>query len=362
MRPLQRSRQSTWRFIPWPRSFSGPELALTIEAYAATAELSWWLHVYDTEEALAARLEAGGHIVQRRNSYTAVNLVLSPSADRSATIISVLGQVDAVAALVLSVPNGATVWADSSPRTVDVGFDVTTDAGGGDPDLTSATLRAFHQLLWSKPLPDGRVLTLDRMRSGAYLFHESELGTFYLASDGIGGPAYDRSYTKQMRGIVAQFDAAEIAALRQTYLTIGGFIVFPGNKVDGRATINGARGLDRRIADRIDLTLACIRGYYLGDDNPYTNPLADALARYADFFDLFTDFAGYTQYFLLQDLADPVTGAIDFRLPFHGFDDHNHTAFPRSRDEYSAYSAKAIAFVEARNRRIAAWAAEHLST
>ena len=45
------------------------------------------------------------------------------------------------------------------------------------------------------------------------------------------------------------------------------------------------------IRDRFDLTLECIRRHYL--DEP--SPLSATLARYADFFGLFGDFAGYVR-------------------------------------------------------------------
>lgn len=40
---------------------------------------------------------------------------------------------------------------------VDTTFNVYTDARGGDPDSTSPTLRAYHKILWSKPLPNGKM-------------------------------------------------------------------------------------------------------------------------------------------------------------------------------------------------------------
>lgn len=58
---------------------------------------------------------------------------------------------------------------------VDTGFDFTTDCvywdgfwdsgtlfgcGRSDPDSASKTLKQYHQLLWSKPLPNGQVMTL----------------------------------------------------------------------------------------------------------------------------------------------------------------------------------------------------------
>ena len=43
---------------------------------------------------------------------------------------------------------------------IDIHFDVQTDSKGKDPDSASPTLRAYHQLLWSKPLPNGQEMKL----------------------------------------------------------------------------------------------------------------------------------------------------------------------------------------------------------
>jgi hypothetical protein len=52
---------------------------------------------------------------------------------------------------------------------LDITFNVYTDANGGDPDSTSQTLRSYHKLLWSKPLPNGQTFELDNKKSGTYL-------------------------------------------------------------------------------------------------------------------------------------------------------------------------------------------------
>ncbi|WP_253190629.1 hypothetical protein [Arthrobacter sp. SRS-W-1-2016] len=128
--------------------------------------------------------------------------------------------------------------------------------------------------------------------------------------------------------------------------TVGSSIVFPGNKVDGKMTINGARGFNSKIADRFDLTLECIRRYYDGRQQP--SPLEDVLLRYDKFFDLFRDFNGYVDFFLLQDLLkDDAT--IDF---FHDFDDFKTPAVPQDEAEYLKYLAKSNSFISARNARI----------
>lgn len=128
---------------------------------------------------------------------------------------------------------------------------------------------------------------------------------------------------------------------------MGSSILFPGNRIDGKPTINGARGLHGSIADRFDLTLECIRRHYLGE----RSPLAEVLSRYGDFFELFDDFAGYVSFFLLEDLLEP-DGAIRF---FHHFDDFSTPAVPRTVDSYLDYVNASNAFIQARNRRIDAF-------
>jgi hypothetical protein len=59
--------------------------------------------------------------------------------------------------------------------------------------------------------------------------------------------------------------------------TIGGMMLFPGNRIGRQMTINGARGFHPRIKDRFDLTVECIRRHYLNVDSP----LSATLARYA---------------------------------------------------------------------------------
>ena len=97
--------------------------------------------------------------------------------------------------------------------------------------------------------------------------------------------------------------------------TIGGMMVFPGNQINRKWTINQARGCIRAISDRFDLTLECIRRHYI--DEP--SPLGDTLARYADFFGLFGDFAGYVDFFHLQDLVNEATPTVKFFMRFEDF-------------------------------------------
>lgn len=135
-------------------------------------------------------------------------------------------------------------------------------------------------------------------------------------------------------------------------------MVFPKYQVVvGKPTINQARGWNRAtIGDRMDLTLECIRRHYAGDS---ATPLGETLARYADFFDLLTDFRGYVDFFLLQDLVTLDYSAVNFFTDFDGT--FSSSAVPRDLATYTRFRKASIAFVLARNARIAAWATEHLS-
>lgn len=182
-----------------------------------------------------------------------------------------------------------------SPQ-IDITYDLRIDASGKDPDIHSPTLRSYHKLLWSKPLPSGAMFILDDKTPGVYLHHKSALGEFSLASDGVI-PTY--TYWKKLSHIIKQVpEEARINFLYLAY-TIGGFMVFPGNRIEMKPTINGERGFNQKIADRLDLTLECIRRHYLGE----VSPMSATLKRYKNFFDLFEDFRGYIDFFLLNDLV-----------------------------------------------------------
>ena len=110
-------------------------------------------------------------------------------------------------------------------------------------------------------------------------------------------------------------------------------------------TINGARGVNHKIQDRFDLTLECIRRLYLNQQSPLT----DVLERNANFFKLFSDFRGYVDYFLLQDLVEADYEEIKF---WSSFDNFETAPLPKDKYEYLSYKSKLQDFVQARNQRI----------
>ena len=228
---------------------------------------------------------------------------------------------------------------------IDTCFDFRTDAQGKDPDRFSPTLRRYHRLLWSKPLPCGVIFDLDETRPGIYLHHRSELGEFFLASDTVV-PTFTRWHA--MQPIITQFSQTEIDEFLTPCYSIGGMLIFPGNKIGNRLTINGARGFLKRIADRLDLTLRCIRRQYRSE----ASPLAVTLERYADFFSLFGDFPGYIEFFLLQDLVTDKLDQVNF---FMQFDNFAGPSVPTNVAMYKEYRRRSLEFVGARNSRIDQW-------
>lgn len=235
--------------------------------------------------------------------------------------------------------------AEPSLRDVDVAFDVRTDTPEGkDPDSHSATLREYHRLLWGRPLPDGSPFEFSTARRGSYLYHSSVLGEFHLGSDSI-----ITSHRGRMGKLWDQVQPEVNEHFLRIGYTIGGSIVFPGNRIGTKQTINQRRGTHPRISDRFDLTLEAVRRHYVGGDSP----LAETLDLYSDFFTLFGDFDGYVHHFFLHDLVD-ASGTVRFFRPFDSYDE---PALPDALDDYLVYRQRQLDFTDARNRRIARYLA-----
>lgn len=100
-----------------------------------------------------------------------------------------------------------------------------------------------------------------------------------------------------------------------------------------------------KLMTDLDLTLECIRRFYLGVDNP----LNEVFLRYQKFFGLFGDFRGYVDFFLLQDLVTENYPQVKFYLPFDDF-----KSAPNFRDitDYLFYQKRVIDFINSRSNRI----------
>jgi hypothetical protein len=223
---------------------------------------------------------------------------------------------------------------------LDITFDFRTDAGGSDPDATSPTLKRYHRILWSKILPNGGELVLDKKLNSI-----SEATDFSFGSDSI---IHSFSKWAKYQHIIKQIPEQEIENFIRLGYTMGGMVIFPRNKVNNCQTINQSRGVNHKIKDRFDLTLECIRKYYNNEESP----LSGCFDNYSSFFAMFCDFKGYVDFFLLQDLVDGECSEVRFFHPFNNFEGN---PLPKTVDEYLKYKEKSMEFIEKRNERIVEW-------
>lgn len=179
-----------------------------------------------------------------------------------------------------------------------IDFDTTfyfrKDCGGKDPDIGSPTLRQYHRMLWSKKLPNGDTMQLTHDKGGYLKWKDFEFGSDAMCN----GLFYTRAKESvpELKRILRDYEEFVEEFERHTW-TIGGEIIFP--KHDN--SMNQMRGNSAFIMDRWDLTLECIRRFYMGEDSP----LYDVLDRDRAFYELFVDFRGYVDFFFLQNCVTP---------------------------------------------------------
>lgn len=233
-----------------------------------------------------------------------------------------------------------------SKNQIDPSFDFRSDTPPNkDPDAFSETLKLYHKVLWSKELPSGQILKLSNEVKGSYLYFSNGATDLNFTSDCI---THTYRNTLKMKSVIEDVPTEDLEEFFNARFSIGGYTLFPGGKRDGFQTINQARGCNLKIVDRFDLTLECIRRQYLG----ITNPLANTLNGYWDFFELFCDFRGYVEFFLLNDLVNSGFTKVNFYLPFD--DEFPSRPFPKTVDEYRIYMEKTQIFIQSRNERMLA--------
>ena len=220
-------------------------------------------------------------------------------------------------------------------RDIDIHFDAQTDSKGPDPDSGSPTLKVYHQMLWSKPLPNGQEMKLEIEKNCL------KWGDMWFGCDSITASFSHERFPlrKLVEHEIQNFAQFKKDYLHKTY-TIGGSIIFPMH----RWSMNQARGCSVKICDRWDLTLECIRRFYAGEPTP----LDKALEKDREFFNLFVDFTGYVDFFLLQDCVDEnykVKLALETPL-------FVSMPMPKTLDEYRMWIDSQIDFVTKRGRRI----------
>ena len=247
---------------------------------------------------------------------------------------------------------------------IDVTFDFTTDTpgywdgfwerksglggGGADPDCVSPTLKRYHQILWSRDLPNGEKMDLKIGSKRDYLTWKNHR----FASDSI---IVEFRYKKNLK-IIEQakekkkekFKAYYEELLRKSY-TIGGMIIFPKH----RGSMNQDKGTNWLISDRWDLTLECIRRYYNGENSP----LYKTIDRDRWFYQLFLDFKGYVDFFFLQDAVTDDYSSVHI---WCGNAEFTTRGLPQTYDDYERFIKNEYEFLSKRNARIKEFSESHL--
>ena len=214
-------------------------------------------------------------------------------------------------------------------------------AGGNDPDTSSRTLQEYHRVLWSRELPCGEKLSLQAGFGSNYLVWRN----FRFGSDSIAVSfRYERNrdLLKKVEMTVPDYHLYVENFIHKTY-TMGGMIIFPKHP----NSINQLRGTNSLICDRWDLTLECIRRYYAGEESP----LFDVLNKDEDFFQLFVNFRGYVDFFLLQDCVSADYSKV--KIWFGKGDFTEDYPMPKTVEDYLEWIRTQVQFVEQRNKRIA---------
>lgn len=221
-------------------------------------------------------------------------------------------------------------------KDIDITFDFQTDCREGqDPDSASKTLRSYQQLLWSKPLPNGEMMKLD-IEKGFLKWKDMWFGSDSITASFLH---YRFPLKEHVEQNIPNFSEFKKDYWHRTY-TIGGEIIFPMV----RWSMNQARGCSVKICDRWDLTLECIRRFYVGEPTP----LDKALEGSSKFFKLFVDFKGYVDFFLLQDCVDDDYN-VKFWLETPLF---VNMPMPKDLDEYKKWIHSQLDFVDKRGKRI----------
>lgn len=253
-------------------------------------------------------------------------------------------------------------------RVFDTSFDYKTDMPAKtnpDADRDSPRLRLDHELLWTKELPSGVSFapSVSAARWNEYLiFTDANEARHCYGSDAITSSyttwakPKSKPKSKALVDAIAGLDNEERARYLNPPYTIGSAMIWPLRTKD-LPTMNTGRGLRMKVADRMDLTLECIRRHYTEEPG---SPLADVTNAYEDFFELFgrrkQGFTGFVDFFHLQDLVTPDYEEVRFYLPFDNF---KRSGTPATKDEYVTYREATLKFIEQRNRRMAEWVMEH---
>ncbi len=214
-----------------------------------------------------------------------------------------------------------------------------------DPDKYSLRLKQDHCVLWSKRLPNTKYGRLSLRVVNNEIVGIVDGRKLIFSPDSITNCYSYRKSTEGLRQIEGIKEL--LIKYKEIDYTIGSSLIFPvlDDNNSSSWTINKARGCSRKIQDRIDYTLECVRRFYL--DHTDNNPLATCLNRYSFFFELFDNFENYVKYFCLDDLVTP-----DYRHVLSFTDTFDFENPLPNESNYALYIERTIDFIRKRNQRI----------
>lgn len=224
---------------------------------------------------------------------------------------------------------------------LDVYYDFQAEVDYKDSDKYSKTLQRYHQLLWSKPLPNGNFFGLQLAPDNCLRYKNGDLELILSSDRAVATLIKNRD----IQPFINEIGINNVVKFKQLTDTIGGIVIWPARRIDGKITINGHRGFSGKISDRLDLTIECIRRYYNNQDSP----LFSTLKRYHHFFDLFESFRGYIDFFLLNDY---ITDNYECLIAPPYYPSFDKQPIPSTLNEYKEYIEITSHFVKARNERI----------
>lgn len=176
--------------------------------------------------------------------------------------------------------------------------------------------------------------------------------------------AFTTTHTNALPGMAEKVPGYENRHLHE-FCQVGGYIVFPNGTEPTRPTkvrprrwtLNQAKGCDRRISARFDLTLEAIRLFFDGKTSRDVNPLGDVLDAYGWFFAPFgagdEGFRAYVDCFLLA----PMVSGGRVRLTYGNELDFADAMPGGSQSGYDRYIEAQGAAVRERTEAITQWRA-----
>lgn len=152
-------------------------------------------------------------------------------------------------------------------------------------DCDAKSVRLYEQMMeWlnGRTLPNGNTLNLEYKGKFSLMSGNISLTGDNMFTRFCGRVPQLTESLEKKKGV--NWESYQQQIIRSGW-QIGGEIVFPCH----RNSLNGMRGLNRKIMDRFDLTLECIKNYYEGKGSP----LSWVIEADRERFEQFVSFSGF---------------------------------------------------------------------